>query len=176
MKENSKKIKLNEQQSTILLKLGLDSGENKVKQETKISKSDVLLDMLASKLPADKVIMDSLPGVLQSLSGELESISGISIGDLLSDTKTQLALIRKMKDYARELGSCAKDNIERDAALVIYFSAIAHALVYHDIKITEYTYEKLQQSFEKLFGYDWISKSLQELFKKAQLYCNENKS
>lgn len=173
MKKPSINIKLNKEQSTILLKLGLESSKEYAGKKTERSRSDVLLDILASKLPTDQVIMELLPDILKSLSGELESVSGSSLRDLLLDSKTQTALIRKIKDYGRELGASAKDNIDRDVALVIYFAAIAHGLANNDIKISEYSYEKLEQSFKTLSKHDWIPTSFSKFFQAAKRYCSK---
>ena len=176
MKESSAKLNLNKEQSTILLKLGLDLGNESTGQKSERLRTNVLHDILESKLPTDQIIMNSLPDILKSLSGELESVSGGSLGDLLFDSKTQLALIRKIKEHGRKLGASAKDNIDRDVALLIYFAAIAHGLVNHDIKISEYNYEKLEQSFKQLNRYDWIPTNFYKLFRKARRSCKKNQN
>ncbi len=154
------------------MELGLDSG-NEAGLKDQRCRSDVLFDILSSKLPADQVLMELLPQILKSLSGELESVSGKSLGDILLDPKTQIPVLRALKDYCRKLGVSAKDNIERDVALAIYFAAIAHGLVYQDVKISEYSYEKLEQSFITLSEHEWIPTDLNKLFGEAAQYCSK---
>ncbi|MHC4540246.1 MAG: hypothetical protein ACYS74_10760 [Planctomycetota bacterium] len=173
MEESSERLKLNIEQSTRLLRLGLDSSHETADQRATRSRADLLLDMLASKLPTDPALIETLPTVLRSLSEELQSVSGRTLGDLLQGPKTKIALIRRMKDFAKELGAAAKDDVEREVALALYFAAIANALVYHNVKISQYNHAKLEQSFAALRGHDWIPPNLARLFRKAQRYCNK---
>jgi hypothetical protein len=172
MEDPPKRFKLNVEQSTRLLRLGLDSSHETIDQTTERKRADLLLDLLASKLPTDPALVRTLPVVLRSLSEELQSVSGKLMGDLLQNPKTKIALIRRVKDFAKELGTSAKDDIEREIALAFYFAAIANALVYHNVKISQYDHAELALSFEKLSGYDWIPPRLSKLYKEAQQYCN----
>lgn len=172
MEDSSKRLKLNIEQSTRLLKLGLDSSHIEVDHMAERNRADLLLDVLASKLPTNPALVETLPTVLQSLSEELQSVSGRPLGDLLLSPVTKIALIRRIKDFAKELGASAKDKVEREVALAVYFAAIANALVYHNVKISQYSHKELEQSFETLSRHDWIPPNLSKLFKKAQQYCN----
>ena len=175
MEESSKKRKLNTEQSTRLLRLGLNSSHETTDQMVTGSKSDLLIDLLASKLPTDPALIETLPTVLRSLSEELQSVSGKPLGDLLRNPETKISRIRKIKDFVKEIGASAKDEVEREVALAIYFAAIANALVYHNVKISQYSYAELEQSFETLSGHDWIPPNLGKLFKKAHKYCSKKK-
>lgn len=168
----SERLELNIEQSTRLLRLGLDSGHKATVQTEVKDRADLLLDMLSSKLPTDPALIEILPTVLRSLSEELQSVSGKSLGDLLHSPKTKIVLIRRIKDLAKQLGASAKDDIERDVALAVYFAAIASALLHHNVKISEYDYKRLDRSFEELNQNDWVPPSLTKLFKKAHTYCS----
>jgi len=122
-------------------------------------------------LSIDQALLESLPPVLRALSEELKSVSGLPLGDLLQDSRTKIAVIRRIKDFAKELGNSARDKIERDVTLAVYFAAIAGALVFHDVRISQYDYKHLEQSFEALGGHDWITPSLATLYNKARDYC-----
>lgn len=172
MQDSSKKLKLNVEQSTRLLKLGLDSNREMVDQSAERNRADLLLDLLASKLPTDPALIETLPTILRSLSEELQSISGKPLGDLLQSPKTKIAQIRRIKDFAKELGTSTKDDVEHEVALAIYFAAIANALVYHNAKISQYSHAELKQSFVTLSDHDWIPPNFIQLFKEAQQYCN----
>jgi len=173
MEDSSKRLKLNIKQSTRLLRLGLDSSHETEDQTAERNRADLLLDLLASKLPTDPALIETLPTVLRFLSEELQYVSGRPLGDLLQSPETKIALIRRIKDFAKDLGASAKDNVEREVALAFYFAAIANALVYHNVKISQYNYTELEKSFETLSGHNWISPNLTKLFKKAQRYCNK---
>ncbi|UCC99250.1 MAG: hypothetical protein JSW66_05050 [Phycisphaerales bacterium] len=171
MEESPKRLQLNTEQSTNLLKLGLDCGQNKTDQAASNARADLLADTLSSKMPVDPALLESLPVVLRSLSEQLQTLSGLPLGDVLLSPQTRIALIRRVKDFAKELGESAKDEVEREVALAVYYAAIASALVHHKVKISRHSSDKLEQSFEKLSTYDWVSPSLSRLFKKAHDYC-----
>ena len=117
-----------------------------------------------------------LPEILKSLSGELESVSGKSLGDILIDTNTQIPMLRAIKDHCKKIGASAKNSLEREVALVIYFAAIAHGLVYQNVKISEYSYEKLEQSFIAISEYEWVTADLKKLFIEAKQYCGKKEN
>lgn len=170
MKKSPEEFELNFEQTTQLLKLGLQTkrGESKF---TKKNRSDLLLDTLASKLPVKPALLESLPDVLKSLSEELESISGLPLNKLLLDSQTRIPCLKNIKDYAKQLGTAASDDTERDVTLAIYYAAIANALIYHDLKITNLSYQNLQKSYSHLSTEKWIPKNLANLFIKASEYC-----
>lgn len=171
MEESSKKFELNVEQSTNLLRLCLHPDQQPKDETEEKDRASVLLDVLGSKLPVNPALIESLPPVLRALSEELKSISGLPLGDLLQDSQTKIGVIRRIKDFAKELGNSAKDKIERDVALAVYFAAIAGALVAHDVRLSEYSYEKLAQSFETLGKHDWITPGLATLYREARKYC-----
>jgi len=173
MEDSSKRFKLNIEQSTRLLRLGLHPGDETGDQTIDKRKTDLLLDVLASKLPTDPALIETLPTVLKSLSEELQSVSGKSLGLLLQSSETKIALIRRIKDFAKELGASSKDDIEREVALALYYASIANALVYHNVKISQHDYVKLAQSFETLSENNWIPPNFYKLFNKAQQSCNK---
>jgi len=171
MEEQSKRLKLNAKQSTNLLRLGLDCGQDKMDHAKANTRADLLADTLGSRMPVDPTLLESLPAVLKSLSEQLESVSGLPVGQLVLNPQTKTALLRRIKDYAKDIGASAKDDSMRDVALAVYYAAIAGALVYHNVKISQHSYDKLEQSFEKLAGHDWISPDLLRLLKEARQYC-----
>ena len=172
MEESSKRLNLNIEQSASLLKLCLNPKQVGAKKAVEKNRADILLDTLALKLPVDPALLESLPAALRSLSEQLQSVSGLPLRKLLQDSKTRTTSIRKIKDFAKELGSSANDQIERDVALAIYFAAIASALLFRSVKISEYSYKELEQSFDALTGHDWVPPDLSRLFKKARKYCS----
>jgi len=93
------------------------------------------------------------------------------IGKLLQDPKTDTAVIRMVKDYGRTLSTRAKSEAEHQAANTVYYAAIAHALVFHKLKITNFSYGDLQSSFSRLSQEKWITKGLVDLFAKASEHC-----
>ena len=173
MKDSPKKFDLSIEQSTNLLKLALESDHNEKTQDKEKDRAELLLDTLASKLPVNPALLESLPDVLRSLSEELQSVSGLPLGKLLQNPKTKTAILRKIKDLGKELGTSSKDELERDVALAIYYAAIASALVFHNVKISDYSFKQLEQSFETLSKHKWIPSNLTGLYRKACKYCRK---
>ena len=169
MAESPRNLRLNTQQSTHLLRLGLDCGNDRI--DGAATRADLLLDALASKVPVDPALLELLPAVLRPLSEQLQSVSGLPLGDLLLDPQTNMATIRKIKDYGKNLGAAARDQIERDVALAIYFASIASAMVHHQVKISQHTCGSLERSFEKLSREEWVPPGLCRLFTKARRHC-----
>jgi len=173
MEEASEKFDLNIEQSTNLLRMCLGADQQEIDKTEKKDRANLLHDTLGSKLPVNPALLESLPPVLRALSEELRSVSGLPLGNLLLDSKTKIAVIRRIKDFAKELGNSAKDRNERDVALAVYFAAIAGALVYHDVRISQYNFEQLKKSFEALAQHDWITPALEALYKDALKYCSD---
>jgi hypothetical protein len=171
MEKSSENLELNIEQSTSLLRICLGEEDPNADRTEEKDRANVLHDLLGSKLPVNPALLESLPPVLRALSEELKSVSGLPLGDLLQDSKTKIAIIRRIKDFAKELGNSTKDKIERDVALALYFAAIAAALVFHDARISQYNYKQLEQSFEKLGRHDWITPGLAALYEGAQKCC-----
>lgn len=171
MENRPKELRLSKKQSANLLKLGLGPGQagpNRIEDD---ARADLLSEKLASKMPVDPGLLESLPAVLRSLSEQLESISGSPVGELLLNPTTKIAVIRRIKDYAKDLGNEAGDESHREVALTIYFTAIAHGLVHHGVKISQHSYAGLQETFERLCRYDWIPPDLGRLFADALGCC-----
>jgi hypothetical protein len=139
--------------------------------ETKQKKTELLQDRLSETL---------LTGSLKDspLSKELTHlchISGISAGEsirnLLTNPGTDIELIEKIKDHGKSLSQSTKADVEHDIANAIYYAAIAHALIYHNIKITKFSYEELEKALALFAQTDWVSTDLLNLFNSAAQYC-----
>ncbi|KPK44134.1 MAG: hypothetical protein AMJ65_03895 [Phycisphaerae bacterium SG8_4] len=85
-----------------------------------------------------------------------------------------MAIIRRIRGLSKKLGSSGKDKIERDVALVLYFAAIAGAIVFHNVRISQYSYEKLAQSIEALTQHDWITPEITRVYDEARKHCRKN--
>ncbi len=162
-------------QKTRLLNLGINKDFLEDDSDSEEIKADLLYDILTGTLPMDKTSKDSLPDILQRLCQNLHSLAGDKLGDLLLYPHSDIEIIWKVKNYAKQLGTAADKKVEYDVTLAIYHAAIASALVFHDEKITQYTYSELSNSFDSLRKQDWIFHDLSQLFLKAFQICNSNK-
>jgi hypothetical protein len=135
-------------------------------------KAELLQDMLAETLP-----FEALTGRLSKHLTTLCQVFGISseesVGDLLSNPKTDVNLIKAIKDYFKKKSTSSKD--EHDVVNTIYYAAIAYALVIHNLKITKYSYRDLHKAFTIYTNVKWIQPVLFGLFGRACEYC-QNKA
>ncbi len=156
-----------------LLNIGSDISETENDVDQKEKKAELLHDWLAATLPLDAVLLETLPTILQRLCRQLQPHVGEPFGNLLKEPKTDILVIRKIKDYSKKLVTSAKSEAEHDAATAIYFAAIASALLFHDRKITTFSYKSLDESFSKLINEKWIAKDIAELFSRACRACRQ---
>ena len=176
MKDENKKssrIKtgdLSSVQKTRLFDLGFAPEEKDASGE---DKANELLELLATPLPLDPATTLHMPELIQRLCQELRSVAGEPLGQLLRDPNTKISALQKVKDYAKELGSNAGSEIEHDTTLAIYYAAIASALIYHQLKITDYSYSELEKSFSLLRTHSWIPSELDTLYAKALQCCSD---
>lgn len=136
--------------------------------------SEALEDLLASSLP--RSIYDST-SVKNELS-HLCNISGLAYGDSLRDMllnpQMDITLIKKIKDYAKNLSKKGVSEVEKDTASTVYYAAIASALVHQHQKISKFSIKNLKRTFSDLSKTTWVPSDLAELFKEAKQYCQNN--
>lgn len=169
MKTPKEKLRLNKKQTTRLLELSLRDEMDTREANADSQKEQLLLDTLRSKLPLDRILERSLPALIQSLAQELRSLSGASLGDLLTHPRTPIEALMKIKDHSKERGASAQSEAEREVALAVYYAAIASALTYHNTKISEHSTKNLKDAFRKLERNTWTPASLVTLFRTAGL-------
>ncbi len=158
-----------------LLAIGLekDDGENKL-GDTR-TPAEELEEILSRRLSLDPATPDSMPAILNRPCGELLPAAGRSMGNVLLDPATDLAIIRTLKDYGKQLVRRGLEG-KRAAAIVIYYAAIASALLFHNHKITQHSYEKLEKAYTDLEQKPWVPPELKELFQKARTLCQERQA
>ena len=136
-------------------------------------KSELLQDLLAESLEAEVP-----PGYFPEPLTKLCKISGIiyrdSIRTLLTSPHSDIDALKKIKEYFKCLSQRSESEIEHDVSNTIYYASIASALVFHDIKITTFSFENLRTFFARLAQEEWISKDIQQLYIKAQKSCERN--
>lgn len=164
---------MNPEQLRRLFHIGRDTKKSVRKKDYNPQKADILSRSLSQPLPLDKSQMDMLPSALGQLCHSIGLLAGEPISELLSNPSTDIAAIKRIKQYSKELSAQAKSTAENDVAIAIYYASIAHALVFHDRRITRFSYERLESSFGCLIKEEWISKDLSLLLKAAGKYCKK---
>jgi hypothetical protein len=173
MKEESAAHDINPEQLKCLFGIGRDTKDSDQQKGLSRQKADMLSRSLSQPLPLDKSQIDVLPSALGQLCHSIGLLAGEAIGELLSNPSTGIAAVRKIKHYSKQLSAQAKSTAENDVAIVMYYAAIAHALVFHGHRITRFSFERLDNSFSCLIKERWISRDLSVLLKAASKYCKE---
>jgi len=132
-------------------------------------KAELLHDILAEAVP----LFDSIQDKPDDFKQTIDALSGESVGKLLLDPETNIALIRKIKDYARRLSGRAESQARRYVSNTIYYGAIANALVFHEVLITKFSKAELAESFQKLTNQQWIPEYLGCLFEEGLRRCQK---
>ena len=173
MDKEAKDIELTGEQKTRLLSLGLDSELAEADTDIDEKKADMLYDVLSHPIPVDTSVINSLPPSLKGLCRRLRAVAGEPLGDLLQNPERGISVIKEIKEYAKRSGNSATSEIESDIFLVIYYGAIANALLFHNQKITQHSYKDLEQFFCSLTKKNWVLDELIYLFKKAHEHCQK---
>lgn len=158
-----------------LLAVGLPDNNAQGNTGASRTPAQVLQDMLHGKLPLDPALPDSLHAVLNWPSDKVLAATDRTVNDLLLDSSTDLAVLKTLKDYAKALVRRGGPQTKQAAATVVYYGAIASALVFHRRRITEHSYEKLREAYEELERKAWIPSELKDLFQRARSFCKERK-
>ena len=135
----------------------------------------LLQDCLASALPKDSCLLDSLVGVMERLAKDIRALANKPLGEVLTDPKTDVALLIAIKDYAKKLCSTTDSPTRSPIAMSIYYAAIASSLVNQNEKISQHSYDSLRQSFEELSRMEWMVPELAKLFSQANRICQKHK-
>ena len=138
--------------------------------------ADLLRNKLQSTLPKDSFLLESLLIVMDRLGHGMRSLVDKQLGEILLDPETDISLLRAIKDYSKEFSSTLVSKAEMAVAITIYYAALASALLHHDKKITQYSYERLGQYFTLLKEKKWITPELIDLFSQAHIICQNRRN
>ena len=139
-----------------LLGLGIKVGESEEGAEMDRTAGEALAEMLAREFPAD---------------ADVRALRSQTIGEVLLDSKTGVAALKMLKDSGKALVRKNASEKEKAAATAVYYAAIAGALVFRDHKITQLSYDHLDEGFAKLEKKPWVSPELKTLFARARTIC-----
>ena len=126
---------------------------------------------LASPLPLDPTVPDSVPAVLGHPCEELKPLSAKALGAVLLDPQTDPGVLKTIKDYCKHLSVLERSEPRHAVAITGYYAATASALVFHTKRITRHSYGSLDRSFAMLTDKPWMSADLAQLFAKARHVC-----
>lgn len=151
----------------------MDQGKNEESNDK--TKAEFLRDRLAQKIPLDHVVAQILPKALAQVCKDIQPFTGNSYGILLNDPLTDVTILEKIKDNNKELAQHMISDPEYEVITVLYYAAIASALVYHDQKITSFSYGHLNDKYISLLNNKWLTTDLRNLFQKALNACSQKR-
>ncbi len=171
MSEKSKTFGLSPEKIAELLRMGADEHNYEKAISAEQKKAELLVDRLTEPLPLSPSIMKLLPDISSLLTGVVGGCDSESIGNLLKSPEVEISVLRKIKNYNNDLSKCAESKIKRDVAVVLYYGALASALVIYNKRISRFSYKNMERSFSSLIGKSWITTDLVKLFTKAREIC-----
>ncbi len=174
MKNDTNTYRLNPNSISQLFKLCEQPDEAEPASQPDYERMRHLRDLLADVPPLNGNALTGVPDILRHLHHTLPRMFGRSVRQILHDPLTSVAELRSVKDHAKILVSKAQTESEHEAAGIIYYAAIAHALVRHDIRITRHSYRQLVDSFAALLTGEWIPQDLKDLFGQARTVCTRH--
>ena len=156
-----------------LLAIGLEDTDREDGLDNAQTRAKALRNMLESQMPLDPAQPGFLPAVLNRPRDQMLAAAGQTLSEVLLNSETDLAALSMLKDYSSELVRRGGTDAEVAASTVICYAATASALVFHQERITQHSYEKLEEAYGDLKEKQWIPSALKDLFKKAKAVCQE---
>jgi len=154
-----------------LWNIGSDAEEAERSADPDSKKTELLRDLLAGPLPTRLPKTTSRSKKRTHRKTVVSFRPDVPIEKLLQNPETDIAILRGIKDHGKKLSGKAKSKVEYHAANTIYYAAIASALVFHDRRITKFSYKDLQEYFRRLDQEKWIPEALRQHFARACEYC-----
>lgn len=154
-----------------LFGLGTGQGTDGSGSDHAPNEGELLRERLGEHLPMGLWSQGQLPKEWERFDRTVDSVLGPSLGELLIAPETDPTMLRQAKDYAALLSNSAPSRDHKQVANVIYYAAIASALLHHGHILTGYSHRELYQAYSTLAQVPWITPELSELFTEAVRVC-----
>jgi len=135
----------------------------------------LLREQLSCVLPRGSLLFDALVMMMGRLGCDVQSLAGRSLLEVLLSPQSDLGLLQAIKDCSKKMSFSLDSKMEAALATTIYYAALASALVHHDRKITQYSYDALDRSFTTFAAKKWIAPELAALFLRAGGICRDKR-
>lgn len=135
----------------------------------------MLREHLTSVLPSGPLLLDALVMMVGRLGYETRSLGGKTLVGVLLNAGTDIGLLRAIKECCKRLSSGLGPGAETAVATTVYYAALASALVYHDKRITQHSYETLDEAYKMLMAKPWMDPDLAGLFSHARRICRDKR-
>lgn len=131
---------------------------------------------LTEVMPGNSSIFWAASEISENEQSDITSLTGQSLQGVLSSPKANVSQLKVIKEAGKRLTTSSDSKGERALANVIYHAAIASGLEHHGKKITQHSYNKLDESFALLMEKAWMTEELIELFSQARRICQSKRS
>lgn len=146
--------------------LGAGARFHRTREAEDRSAAQALRAELAARIPLDGP--GSPEAVPATPCGDLGCLRGRTLAEVLLDPGTDAAVLRLLKDHEKALANRAHSDVARSVATVLYYGAIAAALVFRGEKITEHAYGDLARFLGMLVAKTWLPADLREVLVRAR--------
>jgi len=123
------------------------------------------------KISRESSIVDSILIFLRENDRYGKTVTGRSLTELLLDPSSELDLYRTIKDYSKKIYQTTVSKGESSIVAAVYYAAIAGALVNHDTKVSDHSWQTLEDAFGELLAKVWMIPEIRDLLKKARHIC-----
>jgi hypothetical protein len=151
--------------------LGVGAGGRRVSKAEDAAIAEALDARLAGELPLDATKSGSLSAVLGRSCDKLNGYRGRAMIALLLDPGTDVAALKVLRDYAKELVRQSRSEVDKAVATALYYAVIGAALVFCGEKLAERDHGRLGRSFAQLIEKPWVPEDLRTLLEKARDTC-----
>lgn len=135
--------------------------------------AEILRRQLTEVMPGNSLLLVTVSKIAAS---DLTPMGGKSLLEVLSNPESSVGQLQVVTEASKSLSTAAVSEQERAVTTTIYHAAIASCLVRRDKKITQHSYDTLDESFALLIEKKWMAGELVELFTHAQRICQANRS
>lgn len=135
------------------------------------SLAQVLRRQLTEVLPGNVLLFPNSTKVSDKKQCDLTSLAGRSLLQVFLSSETSISQLQVIKEASKCLTTTSVSEAEFAVATTIYHAAIASCLVHHAKKISQHSYEKLDESFTLLLEKKWMAFEFVELFSHARRIC-----
>ncbi len=133
--------------------------------------AQLLQEQLAETCPVSGCLSRSGSWLLDRVQERVLLDLSRPVREVLLDAQTGLDTLEEVKSRYKKWSEKTPDTRMRRVYTVLYFAALARALVSHNRRITRHSNAYLIHSFEVLSAEPWMDPAIRELFGKAQQAC-----
>lgn len=135
----------------------------------------MLRGQLMEVLPGNALLSSSSVKGSDNKHCDLTSLAGHSLLQVFFNPETSVSQFQVIKEISKHLTRTTVSEEELAVVTTIYHAAIASCLVHHAKKITQHSYEKLDESFTLLIEKKWMAIELVDLFSHARDVCRKRR-